>query len=103
MINNNLCKNLTFNECELAILRSAVDKAEVKQGKNFLNSPEIKEIIYIVEEFMKEGGFTLREASSIMNDVKNLYLESGKCAEFNVWEVENNSGEIVQMYINQKI
>jgi len=58
---------------------------------------------YIVEEFMKEGGFTLSEASSIMNDVKNLYLESGKCAEFNVWEVENNSGEIVQMYINQKI
>ena len=57
---------------------------------------------YIIEEFMKEGGFTLSEASSIMNDIKNLYIESGKQAEFNAWEVEDNRGEIVRMFINQK-
>jgi hypothetical protein len=56
---------------------------------------------YILEEFIKEGGFSLSEASVIMNDVKNLYIETGKQAEFNVWEVEDNSGKLVQMFIKQ--
>lgn len=28
--NNNVCKNLSFSDCELTILRMAVDKAEKK-------------------------------------------------------------------------
>lgn len=46
-------KNMSFEECELAILRSAVDKMDKKTGKNKINNPEIKQIIDIVEDFLK--------------------------------------------------
>ena len=45
-------KNMTFHDCELAILRAAVDKAEEQQGRKTANSPEIKRIIGIVENFL---------------------------------------------------
>ena len=38
-------KKMTFNDCELAILRAAVDKDEERQGRKTANSPEIKNII----------------------------------------------------------
>jgi hypothetical protein len=47
-------KGLTLEDCELAILRMAVDKAEEKEGMAIVNSPEVKKIINIVEEFLKK-------------------------------------------------
>jgi hypothetical protein len=44
---------MSFEECELAILRQAVDQAEAKEGKQLIKNPEIKEIIEIVESFLK--------------------------------------------------
>jgi len=49
----NICKDLTFAECELAILRLAVDNAEEKKGKRIVNSEEVQQIIDIVENFIK--------------------------------------------------
>jgi hypothetical protein len=46
-------KNMTFNDCELAILRAAVDKADEIQGRKVANSDEIKQIIGIVEDFLR--------------------------------------------------
>jgi len=54
MKNYELCKELTFSDCELAILRTAVDKAEEIQGRQTANSPEVKSIINIVENFFKK-------------------------------------------------
>ena len=48
---DNICKGLTFSDCELAILRTAVDNAEEKQGRQVANSPEIKRIIGSLENF----------------------------------------------------
>ncbi len=48
------CKGLSFEDCELAILRMAVDKAEEKIGKRVVNSNEVQEIIKIVENFIKK-------------------------------------------------
>jgi Poly(A) polymerase catalytic subunit len=50
------CKGLTFAECELTILRMAVDKAEKRIGKKIVNSPEVKRMIVILENFMKKKG-----------------------------------------------
>ena len=51
----NLCtKNMTFEECELAIVRQAVQMIEDKAGKKKIDTPEIKDIIRIVEEFLQE-------------------------------------------------
>jgi hypothetical protein len=53
MKSKNTCKGLTFNDCELAILRMAVDKAEEKMAKRIVNSEEIQRIIKVVEDFIK--------------------------------------------------
>ena len=50
------CDGLTFAECELAILRMAVDNAEKKIGKQIVNSPEVKRMIVLLENFMKKKG-----------------------------------------------
>ena len=48
------CKDKqNIGECELQILRSAVDNIELKLGENLINNPEIIKIINIVEEFLK--------------------------------------------------
>jgi len=45
-------KGLTFEECELSILRQSVDKIEKKSGRKMLNNPVVQEIISIVEKFL---------------------------------------------------
>ena len=51
----NICdKSMNFQECELAILRSAVDKAEERSGRAVANSGEVKKIINIVENFIRK-------------------------------------------------
>lgn len=49
----NRCTNLTYDECELAVLRSAVDEVEKTSGLEKMSSPELKKIIEIVENFLK--------------------------------------------------
>lgn len=48
-----LCDDsMTFQDCELAILRNAVDKSEQVKGDAVVNTEEIKKIISILEEFI---------------------------------------------------
>jgi len=47
-------KGVALEDCELAIIRMAVDKAEEIEGKAIVNSPEVKVIITIVEDFLKK-------------------------------------------------
>ena len=52
---NNVCtKKMTYEDCELAILRMQVDQAQNKMAKRVVQSPEIKKIIEIVENFIKK-------------------------------------------------
>lgn len=51
--NNTLCENtMTFEECELTILRQAVDDTEKLQGQKKVNNKEIQNMLTIVEEFI---------------------------------------------------
>jgi len=51
--NNHLCSpSMTFQDCELAILRHAVDESEKIQGSKMANSPEVTRIIQILEDFL---------------------------------------------------
>lgn len=45
---------MTYSECELTILRSAVDKADEQKGKRIVNSPEVQRMIQIVEKFLEK-------------------------------------------------
>jgi len=67
MKEKNICKDLTFADCELAILRMAVDKAEEKIGKRIVNSEDIKKIIKIVEDFIKRKNLVCYGGTAINN------------------------------------
>jgi len=62
-----MCKNLTFEECELAILRASVDKSEKIQGQQLLRSPETKRIIKIVEGFISKHKCIVYGGTAINN------------------------------------
>jgi len=48
-----ICTNdMSYEDCELAILRHAVEKTEKMQGQKMADSPEIKKILIIVEDFI---------------------------------------------------
>lgn len=58
---------MNFQEKELDILRSAVDKAETLQQKQQTNSPEIKQIIQIVENFLRKKKLICYGGTAINN------------------------------------
>jgi len=120
-------KQMTFQDCELAILRSAIDKAEEIQGRKVANSSEVKRIIGIVENFLRKkslicyGGTAINNilpkqdqfyntdieipdydfySSNALNDAKELvdiYIENG------FQEVEAKSGQhhgTFKVYVN---
>jgi hypothetical protein len=43
---------MSYEECELAILRHAVEETEKTKGQKIIDSPEIQKIIVIVEDFI---------------------------------------------------
>jgi len=43
---------MTFEDCEMAILRNAVDESEKIQGQKVANSDDVKKIIKILEDFL---------------------------------------------------
>ena len=65
--NKNICKDLTFDDCELAILRMAVDKAEEKMGRRVVNSDDIRNIIKIVEDFIRRKNLICYGGTAINN------------------------------------
>jgi hypothetical protein len=65
--NKNICKDLSFQDCELAIMRMAVDNAEEKLAKRVVNSEEIKKMILIVENFIKVKSLICYGGTAINN------------------------------------
>jgi hypothetical protein len=64
----NICdKSMSFQECELAILRAAVDKAEGRSGRAVANSAEVKQIIGIVENFIRRKKLICYGGTAINN------------------------------------
>ena len=58
---------MNFQEKELEILRRSVDKAETLQQKQQTNSPEIKQIIHIVEQFLRKKKLVCYGGTAINN------------------------------------
>lgn len=103
---NDICKNLNFEECELAILRQAVDTAEEKQGKLVANSPEIKQIIGIVENFLRQKQLICYGGTAINNILPKQDQFYNKDVEipdydFYSWNALTNAKELVDIYIKE--
>jgi hypothetical protein len=67
MPSEDICKGLSFNECELVILRQSVDNAKFKTNQEELKSPEIKIIFDILEEFIIRKKLVLYGGTAINN------------------------------------
>ena len=63
-----LCTDeMTFEDCELAILRQAVDDTEVKKQEKIAKSEDVQKMIHIVEQFLKETGNVCYGGTAINN------------------------------------
>lgn len=60
-------KKQSFHEKELSILRNAVDNIEKKTGYTLLNNPSIKNIIEIVEQFLRDRKLICYGGTAINN------------------------------------
>jgi hypothetical protein len=101
-----ICKNLSFSDCELAILRQAVDTAEEKKGKTIANSPELKHIIGIVENFIRNkqlicyGGTAINNILPKQDQFYNKDIEIPDY-DFYSWDALKNAKELVDIYIQE--
>jgi len=101
---DNLCKGLTFSDCELAILRTAVDQAEEIQGRKSANSPEVKRIIGIVENFLRRkhlicyGGVSI---NAILPKQDQFYNTDIEIPDYDFYSSNalNDAKELVDIYI----
>lgn len=62
-----MCDNLSFADCELAILRTAVDTIEKREGEKLVHSPEMKQVIQIVEQFIQKKKCIIYGGTAINN------------------------------------
>lgn len=67
-VQNKLCEpDMTFADCELAILRHAVDETERKQGVEKVNNPDVKKMLVIVEDFLRKRKLICYGGTAINN------------------------------------
>jgi hypothetical protein len=98
-----LCKNLSFADCELAILRMAVDNAEEKIGKRIVNSEDIQKIIDIVEEFIRSkklicyGGTAI---NNILPEEDQFYDKDAEVPDYDFFSINalNDAKELADIY-----
>jgi len=65
---NDICDSeMTFQECELAILRNAIDESDMIRGRKITNNEEVKHMLEIVEKFIIEKKVLLYGGTAINN------------------------------------
>jgi hypothetical protein len=97
-------KKMTFNDCELAILRAAVDKAEERQGRKTANSAEIKRIIGIVENFLRKKQLICYGGTAINNILPKqdqFYNKDVEIPDYDFYSSNalNDAKELVDLYV----
>lgn len=98
-----VCDQSTFADCELAILRMAVDKAEEKMGKRIVNSEDVQKIIDIVEQFIKEkkvvcyGGTAI---NNILPEEDRFYNKDMEIPDYDFFSMNamNDAKELAEIY-----
>lgn len=99
-------KNMKFEDCELAILRTAVDKAEERQGRKSANSPEIKKIITIVENFIRQKNLICYGGTAINNILPKqdqFYNKDIEIPDYDFYSSDalNDAKELTDIYVKE--
>jgi len=98
-------KRLSFEECELVILRQAVDNIEKKSGRKMIDNPVVKEIISIVEKFLVKtqrvcyGGTAI---NNILPEENQFYDKSVELPDYDFFSPEplQDSKDLADTFYN---
>jgi len=66
-LKNDICNGMSFLDCEIAILRNAIDEIEEINKLNASDNPELKTLIEIVENFLKKKHLIVYGGTAINN------------------------------------
>ena len=99
-----LCNSkMSFQECELTILRAAVDKSEYRQGRRIVDSPSIVKIMKIVDDFIKTnnlicyGGLAI---NNILPKADQFYDKSSEVPDYDFFSPDalNHAKQLADIY-----
>ncbi len=102
-----VCNNdMTFDDCELAILRHAVDETEIAQGQKKVNSKDIKDMLQIVEDFIIDkklicyGGTAI---NNILPSYAQFYKRDIEIPDYDFFSNDalNHAKELAQIYFDK--
>lgn len=99
-------KDLSFEECELAILRMNADKIEKEQGKLLVESSETKKIIKIVESFIKQKKLIIYGGTAINNilpESDRFYDYGYELPDYDFFSKDalDNAKELADIYVKE--
>jgi hypothetical protein len=99
-------KSMTFQDCELAILRIAIDKAEEKMGKRVVQSDDIKKIIIILENFIKRKNLIAYGGTAINNILPKedqFYNKEVEVPDYDCFTMNglNDAVELADLYFKE--
>ena len=98
-----MSKKFDLNEKELEILREAVDTAEKKSSQKAVNSPEVKKIISIVENFLRKKQLVCYGGTAINNILPiedQFYDKSLEIPDYDFFSMNalNDAKELANIY-----
>lgn len=100
------CKKLSFEECELAILRMSVDKAQEKIQKREILSKDISRLMKVVETFIEKkelicyGGTAINNILPVEDQFYNKNIEIPDYDFFSSNAV-NDAKELADKYLSE--
>jgi hypothetical protein len=101
---NGVCKkNASFKDCELAILRSAVDLASTQMGKKMVNTPEVQDMLSTVEDFLKKknlicyGGIAI---NALLPENEKIYNKDVELSDYDFFSANalEDAKELADIY-----
>lgn len=104
---SNICSSdMTFQECELAILRDAIDKSDKLKGKDVANNEEIKKILRILEDFIIEKKVILYGGTAINNILPKyaqFYDRTTEIPDYDFYSSDalNHAKELADIYYKE--
>ena len=106
MIVNSKCNKSNPDECELELVKNAVDRYQIKIGKRVVHSPEIIEIIQIVEDFLRSkqlmcyGGIAL---NNILPQSEQFYNKDIELPDYDFYSVNaiQDAIELTDIYYSK--
>ena len=102
----NCDKKQSFDECELSILRNAVDKIETIEGSRIVHNPDVQRMISIVEDYLRKkelicyGGTAI---NNILPEHDQFYNKNVNLPDYDFFSKDalKNAKELADIFVNE--